>query len=103
MSDTNIYIYIYCYLLHTFLILAATKQLYEWSFPSACPSVRHPRFFPNVSVIVSSWIFLGVITIDKCGAHAKCEDQRPKVKVTEVKTNFVPFWAFLDRNTSLNS
>ena len=39
---------------------------------------------------VWSWNF---ITIDKNDAHAKGQGQVSKVKVTEVKANFVPIWA----------
>ena len=35
------------------LFLAATKQLYEWYFPSVCPS----HLFDYVPIIVSSWNF----------------------------------------------
>ena len=31
-----------------------------------------------------------------------CKRSRSKVKVTKVKTNFVPIWVFLDCNSSLN-
>ena len=34
--------------------------------------------------------------------QAKGQGQSLKVKVTEVKTNFAPIWAFPDRNSSLN-
>ena len=44
----------------------------------------------------------GVITIDRSDVHAKGRGQRSKVKVTEVKTNFAPIWAFPDHNSSLN-
>ena len=47
--------------------------------------------------------FSGVITIDKSDVHAKGQGQRSNVKVTEVKTNFAPVWAFPDHYSSLNS
>ena len=47
--------------------------------------------------------FSVVITIDKSDVHAKGRGQRSKVKVTEVKTNFVLIRAFPDCNFSLNS
>ena len=46
--------------------------------------------------------FSRVITTDRSAVRAKGEKQSPKVKATEVK-NFAPFWAFPDRNSSLNS
>ena len=39
----------------------------------------------------------------KSDVHAKGQGQSSKIKVTEVQTNFAPVWAFLDRNSSLNS
>ena len=45
----------------------------------------------------------GVITIDKSDVHAKGQGQRSKVKVTEIRTNFAPIWAFLVPNSILNS
>ena len=45
--------------------------------------------------------FSGDIVIDKSD-HAKGQSQMSKVKVTEVKTNFAPIWAFPDCNLSLN-
>ena len=36
----------------------------------------------------------GVITIGIGDVHAKCQGKRSKDKVTKVKTNFAPFWAF---------
>ena len=41
-----------------------------------------------------------MITNDRSDVHGKNENQRSKVKVTEVKIQFRPF---LDRNSSLNS
>ena len=81
------------------VVLAATKQLYEWSCPSVRPSVR-----PSVTpVSLCSWYriimkFSGVITIDKSDVRAKGQGQRSKVKVTEVKTQLsrlrtvTPLW-----------
>ena len=45
----------------------------------------------------------GVISIVKRDVHAKGQGQKSIVKVTEVKTNFIPIWAFADGNSSLNS
>ena len=76
--------------------LAATKQLYEWSFPSVCLSIC-------LSVCLSVtpfWLcshhriimkFSGVITNDKSDVHAKGQGQRSKVKVTEVNTQLNRF------------
>ena len=41
-----------------------------------------------------------MITNDRSDVHGKNENQRSKVKVTEVKIQFRPF---LDHNSSLNS
>ena len=60
--------------------------------PSVCLSVR-PSVTP-VSLCFCHRIiikFSGVITIDKSDVHAKGQGQRSKVKVTEVKTQFVHF------------
>ena len=76
--------------------LAATKQLYEWYFPSVCPSVRL-SVCPSVTPF---WLcfhrriitkFSGVITNDKSDVHAKGQGQRSKVKVTEVTTQLNRF------------
>ena len=84
-------------------LLAATKQLYKWYFPSVCPSVRLsvclsvrlsvcPSVRPSVTPF---WLcsphhiimkFSGVITNDKSKVHAKGQGQRSEVKVTEVTT-----------------
>ena len=52
------------------LILAATKQLCEWSFPSVCLSLSVTPFslcFHHRIILK----FSGVITHDKCDVHAK--------------------------------
>ena len=46
--------------------------------------------------------FPGVITTDKNDVHAKSQSHMSKVKVTDVKANFVPIWAFPNCNSSLN-
>ena len=46
--------------------------------------------------------FPRIIVIDKSDVHAKGQGQRSKVKVTEIKTNFAPIWAFPDCNSRLN-
>ena len=71
------------------LFLAATKQLYEWYFPSVRPSVCLLRLFHYVLIIIMK--FSGVITSDKSDVHAKGQGQRSKVKVTEVTTQFNRF------------
>ena len=79
-----------------FISLAATKQLYEWSFPSVCPSVR-PSVCPSVTpfspcshhrIIMK---FSGVITMVGSDVHAKGQCQMSKVKVTEVNTQLSRF------------
>ena len=76
--------------------LAATKQLYEWYFPSVCLSVRL-SVCPSVTPF---WLcshhriimkFSGVITSDRSDVHAKGQGQRSKVKVTEVNTQLNRF------------
>ena len=42
----------------------------------------------------------GVIAIDKHDVRSEAQDQMSKVKVTEVKANFVTIWVFPDRNSS---
>ena len=66
--------------------LAATKQLYEWSFPSARPSVT-----PFSLCSHHHMKFSGVITNVRCDVHAKGQGQGSKVKVTEVLTPFSHF------------
>ena len=85
---------------YTHLFLAATKQLYEWFSPSVCLSVR-PSVRLSVCLSVTPfWLcshhriimkFSGVITSDKSDVHAKGQDQRSKVKVTEVTTQLNRF------------
>ena len=76
--------------------LAATKQLYEWYFLSACPSARL-SVCPSVTPF---WLcshhriimkFSGVITKDQGKVHAKGQGQSSKVKVTEVTTQLNRF------------
>ena len=77
-------------------LLAATKQLYKWYFPSVCPSVC-----PSVRLSVTPfWLcshhriimkFSGVITNDQRKVHAKGQGQRSKIKVTEVTTQLNRF------------
>ena len=72
--------------------LAATKQLYDWFSPSVCLSVR-PSVTPfwlcsHHGIIMK---FSGVITNDKSDVHAKGQDQRSKVKVTQVNTQLSHF------------
>ena len=67
---------------HTFL--AATKQLYEWYFPSVTP-------FSLCSHHHNIMKFSGVITNDLSDVHAKGQGQRSKVKVTEVTTQLNRF------------
>ena len=75
--------------------LAATKQLLEHFFLSVClsvcPSIRLSHLFHYVPIILSSWNFPWVITIDRRDVHAKGQGQRSKVKVTEVMTPFSRF------------
>ena len=80
---------IWCLNCHCVVIffLAATKQLYEWSFPSVCLSVR----LSVTPIWPCSWHLIimklsGMITFDKSKRTAKGQGQRSKVKVTEVMT-----------------
>ena len=76
--------------------LAATKQLYEWYFPSVrlsvclsvCLSVTPFWLCSHHRIIM---IFSGVITQDPGKVHAKGQGQRSKVKVTEVTTQLNRF------------
>ena len=77
-------------------LLAATKQLYKWYFPSVRPSVC-----PSVCLSVTPFRlcshhriitkFSGAITNDQSKVHAKGQGQRSKVKVTEVTTQINRF------------
>ena len=74
-------------------LLAVTKQLYEWSFPSVCLSVCH-TFLAAFLLCSHHRIIMkysGVITNDRSDVHAKGQGQRSKVKVTEVNTLLNPF------------
>ena len=53
------------------LFLAATKQLYEWSFPSVCPSVCLSHLFDYVPIIVSSWNFQELLPMTKVTSMQK--------------------------------
>ena len=80
-------------ILHTLQFLAATKQLYKWYFPSVRPSVR-PSVKPFFLLSSHHRIimkFSGVITNVQSKVHAKGQDQRSKVKVTEVTTQLNRF------------
>ena len=96
-------------LLHSFQGYSS-RYSFSWSFSCDQAAPKTLLFvclyastpFHNAPFIVS-WIFLGVIRIDKSGVHAKGVGQRSKVKFTEVKTNFAPVGVFLDCNYSLNS
>ena len=78
------------------ILLAATKQLYKWYFPSVrlsvCPSVClsvTPFWLCSHHRIIMK--FSGVITSDKSDVHAKGQGQRSKIKVTEVTTQLNRF------------
>ena len=74
------------------IILAATKQLYEWYFLSICLSVYRsvtPFWLWSHHLIIMK--FSGVITKDQGKVHAKGHGQRSKVKVTEVTTQLNRF------------
>ena len=81
-----------CVPLKNWGFLAVTKQLYEWSSPSVCLSVRlsvTPFWLSSHHHIVMK--FSGVITNDKSDVHKKGQGQRSKVKVTEVNTKLNRF------------
>ena len=77
-------------------LLAATKQLYKWYFPSVrlsvclsvCLSVTPFWLCSHHRIIMK---FSGVITNDQSKVHAKGQGQRSKVKVTEVTTQLNRF------------
>ena len=74
----------------TCIFLAAAKKLQE----HFCPSV-HPSVLPSVSLSIHPSVEpfhnVPVFTINKSEVHAKSQDQRTKVKLTEVKTQFNHF------------
>ena len=53
------------------IFLAATKQLYEWYFPSVCPSVCLSHLFDYVPIIVSSWNFQELLPMTKVRSMQK--------------------------------
>ena len=82
------------------LILAATKQLYEWFSPSVRLSVRPSVCLSVCPSATPFWLcshhriimkFSGVITSDKSDVHANSQGQRSKVKVTQVTTQLNRF------------
>ena len=77
--------------LYIFQLLAATKQLYKWYFPSVCLSVRLSHLFLLCSHHRIIMKLSGVITNDHSKVHAKGQGQRLKVKVTKVKTQLNRF------------
>ena len=97
MFKWNYYLSLRCSKIDTWRFLAATKQLYEWYFPSVCQSVCLSvclsvtpfRLCSHHRIIMK---FSGVITKDQGNVHAKGQGQRSKVKVTEVTTQLNRFW-----------
>ena len=93
------------------LLLAATKQLYEWYFLSVCPSVRLSvcpsvrlsvrlsHLFDYVPIIVSSWNFqeLSHWTRVRSMQKVKVRGQRSRSQRSR------PKFSFPDCNSSLNS
>ena len=79
----------------SFWVLAATEQLYEHYCLSDRPSVR-PSVTPFPHCLCHRLIlkFSGLLTIDKRIVHVKGQGRRSKIKVTEVKVNFVPSGLF---------
>ena len=78
------------------LVLAATKQLYEWFSPSVCLSFRPsvtPFWLCSHHRIIMK--FSGVVTNDKSDVHAKGQGQRSMVKVNSQLSRFrtvTPVW-----------
>ena len=77
-----------------FVLLAGTKQLYEWLVQSVhlslclfvCPSHLFTMFPSSYYHEIS-----GVITNERSDVHAKDQGERLKIKVTEVKSPFSSF------------
>ena len=59
------------------LFLAATKQLYQPSFPSICLSVCPSHFFHYVFIIISSWHFMSHYN---CLMWCPCKRSRSEIK-----------------------
>ena len=84
------------------IVLAATKQLSTNGSvrPAVCLSVRLSHLFHYVPIVVSSWNFHDLLPMTGSDVHAKDQDQRSKVKVTEIKTQFscfqtiTPVWIY---------
>ena len=85
---------------NTFLRYFSCDQAVLRTVLSVRPSVRRLHLFRNVPVIVPSWNFhkwlpsTEVMSVQK--VKVKGQGQRGQNK-------FAPIWAFLDRNSSLNS
>ena len=91
--------------LRSYPFFVGSDQAAQWTVPSiclsVCPSVRHTLLQCFSHRIIMK--FARLITIKRSDVHAKGQGQKSSIKVTEVKTNFAPSWAFPDRNFSLNS
>ena len=71
------------------LFLVATKQPYGRFCPSVCLSVCDTFLQCSFHLIIMQ--FSGVIATKTNDVHAKGQDQMSKVKVTEVKIQFISF------------
>ena len=76
-------------------------QAAPWMVQFVCQSIYLFVRHTFLTMFPSSYHYdiFGVNTIDRSDVHAK---SRSKVKVTKVKTNLAPIWAFPDHNSSLN-
>ena len=80
---------------HT-LILAATKQLYEWFSQSVCLSVCPSHFFYYVLIIVSSWNFQESLPMTEVASM-----QQVNVRGQRSRSQWsTPNLAVADRNSS---
>ena len=88
------------------VLLAATKQVYQWSCPSVRPSAWL-SIFPSVIPFSQCFCHLiimthsGLITIEKSDAREKVQGQRSKVWAPAVKTIFLQFEHFRITATSV--
>ena len=85
------------YIISTYfsILFVSCEKAALWVVPSVHLSVRASfTHFPQCPSHRTNSKFSGVITIDKNYVHTKGHDQRLKVNVTEVKTNFTQFGCF---------
>ena len=76
-----------CFVFFCLFFLAATKQLYEWYFPSVCLSVCLSHLIHYVPIIVSSWIFQELLTMTNVMSMQKVKVRGQRSRSQRSKPN----------------